>query len=338
MKKTIGTAAVFIMTATMILLGIRSFAAENVKEVYLGGIPFGIKLYSDELKVVGFSAVDSKNGDVSPAYDAGIRKNDGILAIDGEKVSSVEDIVNACKNSGGGEITIECRRDGKIKSFSFKPALSVSEGQYKTGMWIKDGAAGIGTVTYIIPETRAFAGLGHGICDAVTGKLEKLSGGVVTEVDITDVKKSDEGSPGELVGSFTDKKTGSLVSNTESGVYGILSDIPDEADELIEIDDSAKEGDAYIRCTLGGNITDNYSVTIKNVDNSADTNKNYVIEVTDEKLLERSGGIVQGMSGSPIVQDGKLIGAVTHVFVNDPTKGYGISISEMLKSMPDILT
>jgi len=314
----------------------------NKNEVYLGGIPFGVKMYSSELTVIGFSDVDAERGSKSPAYDAGIRENDTILSVNSEKISSVNDLIDACENCGGKRITIECKRNGKNVSFSFVPSLSKSENKYKTGMWIKDSTAGIGTVTYIVPETKAFAGLGHGICSSRTGEIEKLTKGVVMSVDITGVEKGSEGTPGELIGKFNDDKTGTLISNTDDGVYGIFSEIPDTItkEDLIKIagDGEAEEGDAFIRCTLAGNSTDNYKIKLLNINEKEDNNKNFIIEVTDKRLIDQSGGIVQGMSGSPIIQNGKLVGAVTHVFVNDPTKGYGISIGEMEKSMPDILT
>ena len=315
-------------------------AEASAKEVYLGGIPFGVRLYSGELRVIGFAEIDCADGSASPAYDAGIRENDVILSVNGNEVNTASDLIDACESSDGKEIVIVCKRGSGTLSFSFKPSLSESESKYKTGMWIKDSTAGIGTMTYIVPETNAFAGLGHCICNSRTGEAENVASGTVMEVDITGVEKGAEGEPGELAGSFTQKKIGTLISNTEEGIFGLLSKIPEGigSDDLIGVEKCGKEGDAYLKCTLSDNIPEMYKIEITSVERDEETNKNYVIEVTDERLIDQTGGIVQGMSGSPIIQDGKLIGAVTHVFVSDPKKGYGISMENMEKGMPDILT
>ena len=317
-------------------------ADSSVTKVYLGGMPFGVKLYANELTVVGFSEVETELGPKNPAYDAGIRENDLIISINSKNVTEVSDIVDACDNSNGKPITVDCKRNGKIISFSFAPSLCMSDGRYKTGMWIKDGVSGIGTVTYIVPETGAFAGLGHPICNSLTGEKEKILKGIVTFADISGVEKGSEGNPGELIGSMKNDKAGIIVSNSDSGVYGIFSTLPDgiDEDDLIETSplSEAETGSAKIKCTLDGKKAEYYDINLINIESEDDTNKNFIIEVTDKELIDKTGGIVQGMSGSPIIQNGKLIGAVTHVFISDPTKGYGISISEMQSNMPDILT
>jgi len=314
--------------------------AVSSDEVYLGGIPFGIRLYSGELRVIGFTKIDSENGDESPAYDAGIRENDVIISVNGKAVRTASELIDACESCGGKEITLECIRGKETMTFSFKPSLSESENKYKTGMWIKDSTAGIGTMTYIVPDTCAFAGLGHCIYNNRTGELENAENGTVMDVEITGVDKGSEGDPGELSGKFMQKKIGTLAANTEEGVFGLLTEIPEliGKDDLVTVKSCGKEGDAEIRCTLTDNKPQLYSIKITSVKPDEETNKNYVIEVTDDKLIEETGGIVQGMSGSPIIQDGKLIGAVTHVFVNDPKKGFGISMENMEKGMPEILT
>ncbi|MBR6918054.1 MAG: SpoIVB peptidase [Clostridia bacterium] len=319
----------------------RDHSQENCDKVYLGGMPFGIRLFSSELKVIGFSEIATGSGNVCPAFDAGIRENDTIISINSSPVTSIDDIVKACDMSCGKSISIKCRRDGKELDFSVSPVLSKDENAYKSGMWVKDSTAGIGTVTYVVPGTYAFAGLGHCICDTGNTCTAGHSKGIIYDVNITGVRKGAEGAPGELIGEFSDVMTGSLIANTEEGVFGLFSKIPDDAANsgLITVAKSSEihEGDAYIRCTLGNGSAEFYKVKVENLDLEEGSNKNFVIEVTDNDLLALTGGIVQGMSGSPVVQDGKLIGAVTHVFVNDPSKGYGIFISQMEESMPDIL-
>lgn len=357
MKKTAKTAAALSALLFILTLNIRITAANNYitsdmnsctvtksdgeGKVYLGGMPFGVKMYTNELTVVGFTDVETDDGPKRPAYDAGVRENDVILSINSKRVTDVEDIVQACDGSNGAKIELECSRNGEIIHFSFSPSRSSSDNRYKTGMWIKDGISGIGTVTYIVPETGAFAGLGHPICSVGTGEKVNASKSYVTFASITGVEKGNEGDPGELIGSIGSDRAGIVVSNADSGVYGIFSELPEgvKDDDLIETSPVSEvvSGTAMIKCTLNGSEAEYYDINLINVTSEGDSNKDFIIEVTDEELINKTGGIVQGMSGSPIVQNGKLVGAVTHVFVNDPTKGYGISIDEMQKNMPDIL-
>ena len=318
----VGAAGAQSFTAAKSENGAQSPSADKV---LLGGMPFGVKFYTEGITAVGFSDVDTDSDNKSPAYNAGIRENDIIISVNNQTVSSVEDFIRAAENSSGAPIKVEYRRLGKIYTVSFSPVLSKSEGKYKTGMWIKDSTAGIGTVTFIVPETKAFAGLGHSICDAATGEILKLTRGVVMDVDICGVEKSAAGAPGELKGSFSNEKIGELSKNTSEGIYGIFSKMPKargengsdyfgDTNNLIEIGGKgdAKEGAAHIICTVEDGASEEYEVNISQVNFDSETNKNYVIEVTDPRLIEKTGGIVQGMSGSPIIQNGKLIGAVTH--------------------------
>ncbi len=309
--------------------------------VYVGGLPFGVKFYTEGITVVGFSEVETDSEDKSPAYNAGLREYDVILSANSTPVSSAKDFIAITENSNGQPIAVDYKRMGEIRSTSFSPVLCKSDGKFKTGMWIKDSTAGIGTLTYIIPETKAFAGLGHSICDAHTGEILKLKNGIVTDVTISGIEKGTSGVPGELKGTFSGEKTGTLVTNCNEGIYGVFSEIPKGigADCIVEVakENEITEGEATIRCTLGEEGPCDYTVNITHIDLDEATNKNYVIEITDPRLIEKTGGIVQGMSGSPIIQSGKLIGAVTHVFISDPKKGYGISISNMIEGMPDML-
>ncbi len=300
-----------------------------------GGMPFGAKMFTDGLIVVGFSEVDCESGSKQPAYDAGIRMHDVILKIDGEPVASAAHMSEIVSASDGRALDFTVRRGDAEMEFSLTPSFSTGEQTYKTGMWVRDNTAGIGTVTYIDPSTGAFAGLGHGICDGETGALLPLSRGMIANVSISGVRRGTSGTPGELKGYFSSGKIGALLGNTSAGVYGILSEIPEGVSKdtalPIALKDEIRDGKAQIYCTLDENGIQSYEVTIRKIKNSMD-NKCMEITVTDPRLIEITGGIVQGMSGSPIIQDGKLIGAVTHVLVSDPTKGYGIFIENMLQA------
>ncbi len=331
---------ILIFSMTTAVSGVSSSAAAE-SSVYLGGAPFGVKFYSEGVTVVGFSDVETESEDKSPAFNAGLREYDVILAVNSITISTAKDFTDITENCEGRAIAVDYKRMGQIYSTSFSPVLCTSDGKYKTGMWIKDSTAGIGTLTYVTADTNAFAGLGHSICDSRTGDILKLTKGIVLNVNIDGVIKSTAGSPGELKGTFSGEKSGTLTLNCNEGVFGILNSLPlDASDEtLIEIasEDEVHEGEANIRCTIDSEGPKFYKVSLTSMDFTETTNKNFVIEITDERLIEKAGGIVQGMSGSPIIQNGKLIGAVTHVFVTDPLKGYGISIKNMISSMPDIL-
>jgi len=295
-----------------------SAKAKDTTELIPGGMTFGVRLFGEGVLIVGVG--DVKCGDVvySPAKDAGIMENDIILTVNGEHVSEaarVSEIISGC---AGEKMLISVKRGDEMLTFSVTPAKS-EDGSYKTGLSVRDGAAGIGTVTYIIPETGEFAGLGHGICDTESGELTPLKRGAVVGAAIDGVTKGERGAPGELHGYFSSGKTGTVTKNSECGVYGVFCDIPTGLySEPIPVAsaDEVLEGEAHILCTVGDDGIGKYSVNISDVDKSGRKTKNFTVTVTDSELLSRTGGIVQGMSGSPIIQDGKLIGAVTHVCVN----------------------
>jgi stage IV sporulation protein B len=216
---------------------------------------------------------------------------------------------------------------------------SVSENRYKTGLWVRDSGAGIGTVTFILPETKAFAGLGHGICDGDTGELIPMQRGQVTDVTVSGIERGEAGDPGAIKGYFAPGKTGALLGNTECGVYGVFAELPEEVSAKLPVGtrQELREGDATILCALDNGKVGQYKVKITSIDRAATGSKCFTLTVTDPALIEKTGGIVQGMSGSPIIQNGKLMGAVTHVLISDPTAGYGIFIENMLREMPGIL-
>ncbi|MBQ8509016.1 MAG: SpoIVB peptidase [Clostridia bacterium] len=300
-----------------------------------GGMPFGVRLYCDGVLVVDVGDVPCGGGTVSPARDAGIHAKDMITEINGQRITSVDEVVSAVTASNGQALTLTVRRSGNDQTLTIQPVQSDEDGKYKTGLWIRDSTAGIGTVTYIDGETGCFAGLGHGICDADTGELLPLSRGTIVNVSISGVVKGQAGLPGELKGYFSSGKIGTLLGNTECGVHGIFAELPAGICSQaipIALADEVCEGDAELWCTTDSGGVGRYKVRISNIDRSGRSVKNYVVTVTDPMLLEKTGGIVQGMSGSPLVQNGRLIGAVTHVLISDPAKGYGIFIENMLNA------
>ncbi len=306
------------------LLPIKSVEVSVYRNVELipGGMPFGVKLYAEGVIVTGTGKVPCDGGSCSPAKDAGILARDVILAINGNAVHTTEEIIRLV-NSGAGEVLhLTVARQGNTMNFEVTPVRSSADGKYKAGLWIRDSTAGIGTVTYIDPDTYGFAGLGHGICDGDTGDLVALTRGTIVNVAINGVIKGQAGFPGELKGYFSSGKIGTLLDNKECGVYGVFAELPvgcrDEAIP-IALADEIQPGEAEILCTTDEGGVGFYKVMLSNIDRTGRKVKNFVVTVTDPTLLARTGGIVQGMSGSPIIQNGRLIGAVTHVLINDPT-------------------
>ena len=303
--------------------------------LYPGGMPFGVKFYTEGVTVVGFCDVDTKNGKVNPAQKAGLKQKDMILKVNGESLSGASQLTELIESSGGNQLTLLCRRGKNEFEVKLTPAFCPAESRYKTGIWVRDSGAGIGTVTFIIPDSGAFAGLGHGICDADTGELVPMKRGSVSDVTISSVVKGEAGAPGELKGYFNAGKVGALLGNSSCGVWGMFTEVPESSCEPMPIGlrGDVEEGDAYILCTLDSNKIEQYDVRISNINRDAKGSKCFTVTVTDPDLLAVSGGIVQGMSGSPIIQDGKIIGAVTHVLINDPTTGYGIFLENMLTAV-----
>mgnify|MGYP003295400986 CR=1 FL=1 len=304
------------------------------------GTPFGIKLITDGVIVVEVSSFESFDGISSPAYDAGIRSGDIIKTINGVKIESNEDIEKIISESNGHYKEFEVIRDGKQKIVKIIPKKCIIDNSYRIGLWVRDSSAGIGTLTFYNPKTKVFAGLGHPVCDVDTGNILPLLKGEVVGVEINGVKKGKSGFPGELLGSFAVNSTiGTLEINNVNGLYGQLSTADFENQPLpLGMRQEIKTGKAYIYTTIEGKKPQKYEINIEKIDyNMTQECKNMVIKVTDRELLEKTGGIVQGMSGSPIIQDGKLIGAVTHVFVNNPTKGYAIFADTMYDTAFSVL-
>ena len=308
----------------------------------VGGRPFGIKLLMEGVMVTGLGDIETAEGGcICPAKEAGIQKGDVIRRADGVELTSNDQLQELISSSCGKVIELSAERDGESFTAYLQPVMSRRSRGWKGGMWVRDSIAGIGTMTFFDKETGSFVGLGHPICDSDTGGIVPVHSGEAVPVDITEVKRGARGLPGELRGAFS--KSGSfgiLDRNKSSGIYGHLS-----PEALATISESCEEftmarrqevgtGAAEIYATVDGETPERYSAEIVSVDyGSVGTSKNMVIRITDERLLERTGGIVQGMSGSPVIQNGKLAGAVTHVFVADPTQGYGIFAENMAEGM-----
>ncbi len=295
------------------------------------GTPFGIKMLTDGVIVTDFGAVNIESECISPAEAAGIKRGDVIISVNGIDVNdsitlseTVQESIDVC--------TLKILRNGKEIDITAKPVLSDDDGEYKLGLWTRDSCAGIGTMTFYDPENNIFGGLGHSVSDISTGMTLPLLDGEITTVTITDILKGSDGVPGELRGAFiSESKTGTVEINSEYGVFG-YSDISPVLNEPMEVADSdeIKKGKAVIYTTVAGMMPKEYDIEIEKIDyGSTSASRNMTIRITDKELLSLTGGIVQGMSGSPIIQDGRIIGAVTHVLVNDSAMGYGIFIENM---------
>lgn len=309
------------------------------KTVLVSGCTFGIKMFQDGAMVVGFSDIVSANGASNPAAQAGIQLGDLIVEMNGERITCNDQIAEMLGEAKGAHVAVVYKRDDVIMNTSITAVLDKTTGTYRCGMWVRDTSAGIGTMTFADPSTMVFAGLGHSINDADTGKIVPLLSGEIVAVDVMGITRSKVGTPGEIKGRFAgDSAVGIIRANHAGGVYGLLYEMPSGMPMEIAMAQEIEIGPARIYTTIDASGPRWYSATIERVALTADnTAKNLLIRVTDKDLLEATGGIVQGMSGSPIVQNGRLVGAVTHVLVNDPTRGYGIFAEQMLAIAQDVV-
>ncbi|MEG1886606.1 MAG: SpoIVB peptidase [Oscillospiraceae bacterium] len=315
---------------------IKSATVNVIDEMYVSvlGQPFGIKIYSEGVMVVGTTDVDTATGLVNPGVSAGIQKGDIIISINGISVKSNGDVAKIIEDSAGQKQIFLIRRNDKEQKIPVIPQLSVVENKYKVGIWVRDSSAGIGTLTFYSPNNSVVCGLGHGICDSDTGEVIPLNSGQLVNAEILSVVKGKAGSPGELRGRFTNGTIADLMINDITGVYGVAkTEFPATNLVPIALKQEVKSGPAQILTTIDGGKPQYFVCEIDKVHYNDDgLIQNMVIKITDPVLLEKTGGIVQGMSGSPILQEGKLVGAVTHVFVNDSMKGYGIFAENMFNS------
>lgn len=304
-------------------------------QLYPGGNVVGIKLQTNGPLVVGFSDIENEEQKpYSPSKESGINLGDVILAINEIEINSSEFLAETLNSLKLDELDVKIERDGKILYKKVKP-VKTYDGKNKIGLWVRDSTAGIGTVTFIDPETGLYGALGHPITDVDTGDIIKISKGNIVNSSIVNVKRGEKGNPGELKGVFIndDIKLGNVKHNTKYGIFGEYSLENFYGEKLgIALKDEIQEGPAKIISTIDNDEPKMYDVVIeKLLQQDNPSSKSMIIKVVDEELLEKTGGIVQGMSGSPIIQNNKLVGAVTHVLVNKPDTGYGIYIEWMLK-------
>lgn len=305
--------------------------------VTLGGNVFGLRIFADGAIVAGVGTLSSGGATVAPAKKAGIKQGDIIKAINGTVITSNHDISRLIKDSHGEKLTVELLRDGKTKTVTVEPAKDTADGKYKLGMWVRDSSAGVGTVTFVDNRTGTIAGLGHAICDTDTGDIMPLRSGDILNVIIRGCVKGTSGTPGELCGVFGSETLGELYVNGSTGVYGVVAEKEISAQKMpVALSNEVKTGKAQIVSTVGNGEPEYFDIEITKINRGEDEEKNMVIKITDSDLLQKTGGIVQGMSGSPIVQNGMLVGAVTHVFVNDPQQGYAIFAETMISTAEEL--
>ena len=305
--------------------------------ILVSGSTVGIYMETDGVLVIDTGEILSENGQMQDPAKNILKPGDYIVALNEQKISCKQDLINDLENIDGKPVTVSVRRNNSTIPVSLTPAQDAS-GKYKLGIWVRDDTQGIGTLTYVTKDGN-FGALGHGISDVDTGELLHIDDGDLYQAQIVGIQKGSSGSPGELSGLIhyeAEKIIGSIEKNCEQGIYGRLSELPEELG-LRKMEVAYKQeleiGPASILCCVDGTVRE-FDAEITRIDmNHEDTNKSFVIQVTDPELLELTGGIVQGMSGSPVIQNGKFVGAVTHVFIQDSTGGYGIFAENMLENI-----
>ena len=312
-----------ILFLTFMILPFNTFALS--KYLVPGGENIGINIKSNGVLIVGFYESSAKSS---------LQIGDIIVSIDDNQVSSINDMLKLV-DSSKDEVTLKIgyKRNNQLLSTNLS-LVKDENGVFKTGLYVKDSITGIGTLTFIDPTTNQYGALGHSITDSKTNIRFEIKDGKIFKSDVTSIDKSQNGQTGEKNAKFYfDTVYGTIEQNEETGIYGTYSD-DYNSKELVQVGsiDEIELGEAYIKTTLDNNKVENFNIEILNIDKDSDT-KNILFKVTDSTLLEKTGGIVKGMSGSPIIQNNKIIGAVTHTVISDNTKGYGISIIKMLESM-----
>jgi len=323
---------------------VKNIQVDAIEDVKLmpSGMPVGIHIKTDGIMILGTGQITSNNGElVEPAKNI-VRSGDYVKEVNGSPVSSISEMVECINQCNGEKVILTLFRDGNTIEVSIEPTKTATN-EYKIGVWIRDDTQGIGTLSFV-DENNNFGALGHGITDVDTSLLIDINGGGLYPANVYSIVKGENGSPGEMVGNILynqQEKLGKITKNTNAGIFGTLETPSSEYgyDESEAISIGLKQeitiGQAYIRCSVGGEVKD-YEININSIDfNNSGENKDLIIEITDEELLNCTNGIIQGMSGSPIIQNNKLVGVVTHVFLNDCKKGYGIFIENMLSNLND---
>lgn len=324
------------------IFGVIPFSTANVEvvdsmHVAVLGNPFGMKIYTDGVLVIEATDVNTPSGNINPAISAGIKIGDYIKTVNGQKISCNEELSQKVTESNGNSLSVEVLRAGKTMRFNVIPIFDSSAGTYRIGIWVRDSSAGVGTLTFYSPANGIICGLGHGICDSDTETLLDVDKGELVGASILSVEKGSAGNPGALKGKFTYDSIADIQLNCENGVYGFAKQkISTPNLTEIALKQEVYDGDAQILCTVSGDTPKLYSCTVKKSNSNRSNTQNLIVTVTDPELIENTGGIVQGMSGSPILQDGKLIVALTHVLVKDSLTGYGIYAENMLETAESV--
>ena len=312
-----------------------STGAAGSDTVLLGGMPVGIYMETDGVMVLNTEQIEGVDGKIYEPAGNLVRSGDYITAVDHREVSGKKELLEAVAEISGDRVILTVRRGDETMDIKINP-VEYAPDEYRLGIWVRDNVQGLGTVTFLTEQSR-FGALGHGIHDTDTSVLMSIADGTVYRTSIQDIIRGAEGSPGSMEGIIVYNNynvLGTIDKNTEAGIYGTIDRIDELFEEQIPIETAGKDeivtGPATVRCFIDNELKE-YEIRVTDIDMSGtEINKGLVIQVTDPELLEKTGGIIQGMSGSPIIQNGKLIGAVTHVFVQDSTMGYGIFIENML--------
>ena len=313
---------------------------EDIEVIPIGKI-IGLKLYTNGVLIVGMSEIENINNVVEkPFENLDIKEGDTIIKVNNSEIQDIETLQREVNNSEGKNINLTLlREDGTISTSNIKP-VQVGNKEYKLGLWVKDAATGVGTLTYYEPNTKEFAALGHGITDIDTDKLINIDSGSIVKSKVVSIQKGEVGKPGEIRGSIINQPIiGKVYKNTEFGIFGEITETSNlEIDYSkkfkVALRDEIEEGEASIYCSLDGEETKEYKIKIEKIfKENNENNKSMLIEVVDDELIQKTGGIIRGLSGAPIIQNNKFVGAVTNVLVNMPTKGYAIFADIMIKNM-----
>lgn len=301
------------------------------QKVMVSGEVFGIKLYTDGVIVVGIQEVQTDLGKKSPSGSAGIEVGDIIVAIDGENVYTSDQVQSILGANNGGSFEVKIKRGERYRDYTVTPVYCEREGCYKAGMWVRDSTAGIGTITFYNKQSGIFAALGHQINDIDTKEIMPMLDGEAVKATVSKIEKSTRGTTGSLECDFTNQTLGKLLSNTDCGIYGAYAEVSECAKEYpVAAIQEVKKGKATLISTVEKGQPKKYEIEITHIGfNENNREKNMIVKVTDKDLIDKTGGIVQGMSGSPIIQNGKLVGALTHVIVGNPQKGYAVFAQTM---------